>query len=221
MKTSPITITLLLILFTISGCATTNPSRSQETISSVEAVEEQLKQIQEQLDETQNSLENVTNADESDIEGAYNSYSDNLEALVEMQDELNNRVEEMRTTSNEYMLQWQNEAKTYENDELRRASERRRDELRQNLEGVLDNSGEVNRMLEDYISEAREIESYLANDLTRNGANTVASTQRDVDRTEDKVANAISRMQNSVTTIKQEMGSSDNVIGSTTDDDNQ
>lgn len=207
MKTSQIGITFLLILFLTSGCATTNnPNHSQETVSAVEAVEEQLDQIRKQLDETQNSLENVTNSDNSEIEDAYNSYSDNVEALIEMKSELNNRVENMRTTSNQYLSQWQSEAETYNNEDLRRSSERRRNELSRTLDRVMDNSGDVNRMLDEFISEAKEIDSYLANDLTSNGADAVASSQRNVDRTQDKVKDSISRMQSSVTEIKQEMG---------------
>lgn len=208
MKTPQIGIVFALILFLISGCATTNnPSRSEETVSAVEAVEEQLNQIRQQLDETQNSLESVTNADNSEIEDAYNAYSDNVEALVEMKSELNKRVENMRTTSNQYLSQWQSEAETYNNEDLRRSSERRRNELSRTLDRVMDNSGDVNRMLEEFISEAKEIESYLANDLTANGAEAVASSQRSVDRTQDKVKDSIGRMKSSVTEIKQEMGS--------------
>lgn len=206
MKTFPVSITSVLILFIISGCATTNPSRSQETISSVEAVEEQLNQIREQLNQTQQSLDSVTNADESNIEDAYNSYSDDVEALEEMKSELNNRAEAMREISDEYLTQWQNDARSYNNEELRSASERRRNDLRRTLDRVMENSGEVNRMLEEFISDTKEIESYLANDLTVNGVNAVAESQQNVERTEDEVTNAISRMQNSVTEIKQEMG---------------
>lgn len=196
----------LFSLFILSGCATTNSNRSQETVSSLNATEQQLEQIETQVDQTDNALDNVANADESSIEEEYDALSSRLSELEELKNGLDEQVEEIRTVSSQYLSNWRVEGEAYNNENLRSSSQERREELSDQFEDVLDEGGNVKRILESYISETREIESYLSNDLTKNGARTVASTRESAKETGDEVRRAINRMQQSISAAKEEMG---------------
>jgi methyl-accepting chemotaxis protein len=204
------TALLLIILFAISGCATTNTNRSQETASSLNDVEEQLSQLIEQIDQTENSLDNISNTNKSELEGAYDSFSDDVSETEEMKKELNNLIEEMRSNSNEYLSEWQNEAENFDNTQLRSGSENRREELREAFSKVRDNSGEVNRALETYISDLKEIKSYLDNDLTMDAVEAVYSLSQNMEESGDQVRQAINTMQRSISNAKEKMGVNNN-----------
>jgi methyl-accepting chemotaxis protein len=196
----------ILILIVLSGCATTEPTQSEQTRNSIEAVEEQLENISEQLDKISSSLQDVTNADKSELEDTYDSFSSNVERIVEMKNEFSNLSEELRINSNQFLAEWQKEGETYDSGQLRSASADRREKLNQTFNEVMDNSGEVNRTLGRYISQVEEIQSYLSNDLTTEGAEGVDPLRRKVETSGDDVRNAIYRMQRSITDTKEEMG---------------
>lgn len=207
MKTFSISTVLLIISFVLSGCATTNAPPSQQATSSLDAVQEQLNEITQQLGETENSLDNVTNASSGEIEDALNTFSDNASNVTEMRNELNERVEQMRAETKEYLSEWQSQAASYDNPQLRRGSEERRNEVNQALDDVVDDYGQVNRTLETYISDIEEIRSYLNNDPTTQGVEAVYSLSEEVDDTGEDLRQAISSMQRSISDAQQKMGS--------------
>lgn len=198
---------LLLITFILSGCSSTETTRSEETSTSMNTVEEHLNQLSEQVNETENALDNVSNAtNDSEIQEAYNTFSDDVSRTIEMKEQLNNLVEEMRSTSRQYISEWQSQAESYDNDQLRRGSEERRQELSQAFNSVMDNSGDVSRTLETYISDIEEIESYLSNDLTVDAVQAVYSLTENVDQSGESVRQAINRMQSSLSEAQEKMG---------------
>ncbi|PAU93659.1 hypothetical protein CK503_10935 [Aliifodinibius salipaludis] len=210
MKSLFIPTALLLILFVVSGCATSDTSRAQETESSLSNLEQKLSQLTEQIDKTENSLNNISNTNKSDLKEAYNSFSDNVSKTEEMKKELNTLIKEMRSNSNDYLSEWQNDAEDYDNTQLRSGSENRREELREAFSRVRDNSGKVNRMLETYISDINEIKSYLDNDLTMDAVEAVYSLSKNMEESGDEVRQAITTMQRSISTAQDKMGVNNN-----------
>lgn len=199
---------LLSMLFILSGCATTN-TPSQETSSSLDTMQEHLDEILTQLDETENSLNDVTNADESTLEDAYESFTDDVSQTEDMKNDFEDLADDVRQNSSEYLTKWENEVNNYENNQLRRGSEQRLGEIRQALSSVRNNSGSVTRAMEDYLSDLNEIDSYLNNDLTISGVEAVYSLSQNMEDSGDNLRQEINTLQQSVTDAKEEMGEGD------------
>lgn len=202
--------TAILALFILSGCASSNPERSeqsQEVISTLNTAQEQLNRLASQLDETEMSLENISNLNDSNVEEEYNSFSNHLSTLSDVKDEFNDIMDELRSNTNDYISNLQDEARGFDNEQLRRSSEDRRQELNEVFNEILTNGGDTSRMLEKYISDANEIETYLSSDLSSRGAQSVSSSRESVMDTGEELRETIYRMQQSIAQAKQEMGS--------------
>ena len=205
MKRLSIPLTLICGLLLLGGCATTESTRSGETLSSLERVDQQLGSISQQIERTQHSIDSLANAPEGNLKEAFGEFRDQVSELQGMHQDLNDQVEQMESESRAYLSGWQKASQSYSNEQLRSDSEQRREELSRDLTRVNEDNGEVNRALETYITELREIRSYLSNDLTQQGVDNVVSGEESA-RSAEEVRRAISQMQQSIVTARSNLG---------------
>lgn len=209
MKTTVIGAIILPSLIFLTGCATISPSsntkRAEKTTESMEVVEKDINRISVQLSATEASIDNLLNANESEIEDAFEIYQENVDKVVNLKTNLGKHTDNMRSNGNEYFTQWQSEGETYESPELRDVSTQRREELSRTFSQITESSGRINRELQAYVNHAKEIESYLENDLTPKGIKAVTPLTQSVIADGKKLKSAINSMQNSIAATKPEM----------------
>jgi hypothetical protein len=157
------TTVLLGALTCLTGCATTGMDRAAKTTTSMQSVEEDYKQASIQIDVTRASLEELVKPDQADMKKAFNAYTENVQKMEKSGKRVDMHTEKMRARSNEYFTEWES---SYTNPEIRELSERRRIEIREGYVKISEASVGVKGALVSYLTDIREIQKYLANDLT-------------------------------------------------------
>lgn len=165
-STAIFTAVLFGAFLLVSGCATTGMDRAKKTTNSMQDVEEDYQKTSERIDATNASLEELIKSGQSNIKKAYKEYDNNVDKMEHLGKKLNTHTEKMGDKNNEYFAEWEG---SYTNPEIREVSERRRIEMRALYAKIPAASVGVKGALNAYLTDIREIQKYLANDLTPQG----------------------------------------------------
>ncbi|MDR3579598.1 MAG: DUF2959 family protein [Oryzomonas sp.] len=164
------TTVLLGTITCLTGCATTGMDRATKTTNSMQMVEGDYKQASVQIDATRATLEDLIKPDQNDMKKAYDAYTENVVKMEKLGKQLDTHTEKMRVKGNDYFAEWES---SYTNPEIRELSERRRIEIREGYVKISEASIGVKGTLKSYLTDIREIQKYLSNDLTPQGIESI------------------------------------------------
>lgn len=153
----------------LSGCATTGMDRSVKTSKSIKHVDTEIRQMMVQIDATAVSLDKLVTAGKADPKKSFDSYSKNVAKLEKEGTRVVKRLDEMKLDSREYFEEWEKEGDSFKNKEIRELSEERRSKLAGVYAQVPAASAGVKGSYNAYLSDLKEIQKYLSNDLTPSG----------------------------------------------------
>lgn len=196
---------LILAAFVISACSTTGLQRSEEVQSSMEKVDNDIKEIVVQLDATGNSLNELTKIGQSDAKQALELYSKNVSMIEEMEDEFNKHAAELKESSDTYFSEWDKNSAQYDNVEIQRSSDERREALGNTFENIANNNVGVKEAFRAYVSDLTEIQQFMSNDLTPRGIDSIASTSDQAVRNGDRLKNELQNLQEAIAEARREM----------------
>ena len=162
----------MLLLGTASfmgGCATTGMDRSVKTSSSIKDVDSEIKKMNVQIDVTAASLEALLKSDKSDLKKPFNNYANELEKLEHEGKKVNKRLDEMKAHSKDYFAEWEKQGDKFTNAEIRDLSDQRRSKLAEIYAQVPAAGMGIKGAYNEYLTDLKEIQKYLSNDLTPKG----------------------------------------------------
>ncbi|MDO9079959.1 MAG: DUF2959 family protein [Desulfuromonadales bacterium] len=162
-------ICLLATTSFLGGCAKTGMQRSVKASNSIEQVDSEMRKMVTQIDTTAASLDAVVSPGQSDLKKSFTTYSDNVVALEKTGDKVLKYMAEMKVNTKEYFTEWSKEGDAYTNPRLRELSQERQNKLADIYAQVPAANEGVKESYLAYITDLKEIQMYLSNDLTPNG----------------------------------------------------
>jgi len=164
-----ITTLMLATASFLGGCATTGQDRSVKTSNSIRDVDKEIRKFIVQLDDTSASLDNLVRPGQSDLKKTFKTYSNKLENLDSEGKRLIKRIDEMKAHSKEYFAEWEKQGDTFTNADIRELSDQRRVKLAEIYAQVPAAAVGIKGSYNEYLTELKEIQKYLSNDLTAEG----------------------------------------------------
>jgi hypothetical protein len=204
-------ITVLLGAITcLTGCATkttpppatTSMDRATKTTNLMQTVEGDFQQTSEQIDATRASLEELIKPGQTDMKRAYVAYAENVEKMEKLGKRLDMHTEQMRARGNEYFAEWES---SYTSPEIRELSERRRNEMREVYEKIPEASIGVSGALKSYLTDIRDIQTYLSNDLTSQGIESIKPIAEKAVRDGENLKETVKPVLAAIDRVKTEM----------------
>ncbi len=162
------------------GCATTGMERSTKAQTSMTEMDGNIKLLLVQLDATEASLKELVKPDNSNVEKAFRLFSANVSKLDQLERNFTRQTDEMNARGTDYFEEWQKEGDNYKNPRIQQLSEQRRRELSRIYGDIATNSIGVKERLNSYVTDLKEIQKYLSNDLTPKGIQAIAPLTREV-----------------------------------------
>jgi hypothetical protein len=153
----------------LGGCATTGVERSVKTSNSIQEVDNEIRKMGVQIDVTAASLYTLVNTGKPDLKKSFDSYTDNVARLEKEGTKVLKRIDEMKSKSKEYFGEWEKEGDTFTNSEIRELSEQRRSNLAGLYARVPAAGAGIKGSYHAYLTDLKEIQKYLSNDLTPKG----------------------------------------------------
>ncbi|HEY3308049.1 MAG TPA: DUF2959 family protein [Desulfuromonadaceae bacterium] len=168
-----LTVLLLGTSTFIGGCATTGMERAAKTTTSMQTVENEYRQTATQVDATTATLNDLIKPDQADQRKAFEAYKASVARMDNQGKQLTKNSDEMNARGKDYFAEWEKSGNKYTNPEMRELSEQRRSEMSQVFAQIPEASIGVKGSLRSYVTELKEIQTYLSNDLTPKGIETI------------------------------------------------
>jgi hypothetical protein len=199
---------LVVAVFSFIGCSTTGIQRSEKAATTMQTMDNDIKLVVVQLDATGASLAELTKLNQSDVKKAFELYTDNVSKIEKMQSVFAKHAEEMQSRGQEYFKEWQKEGNNYKSPQIQQLSEQRRVELSEIYGRIAINSIGVQETFKAYMSNVKEIQIYLSNDLTSKGVEAIAPISRKAVNDGDDLKYAIKNIQTAIERATAEMSQS-------------
>ncbi len=201
---SPIAIMIGMSAF-LTGCATTGMERSGNAMTTMQTVSEEILVVAVQLDATGASLNNLTRAGQPDVKSAFDAFSANVVKMDAMEKKFTVHADEMKVRGKEYFVEWKKQGDAYANPQIRALSEQRRAELGEVYGKIAEESIGVKGVFQTYMSDMKEIQKFLSNDLTLKGVDSILPITVKVLQEGVGLKDALNRVQAAVNVASVEM----------------
>jgi F0F1-type ATP synthase membrane subunit b/b' len=196
---------IVLAMTGLAACSSTGIQRSEKTTTTMQTMENDIKMVSVQLDATNASLDELMKPGQSDVKKAFDLYSNNVDKIESMEKDYAKHAEEMKSKGKDYFEEWQKEGKSYKNPEIQKLSDERRQELGKIYDQIAQNSVGVKEAFRSYVSDAKEIQMYLSNDLTSKGVASIAPVSQKVVVDGNNFKDAIKNVQTAIDRARAEM----------------
>ncbi len=197
---------LLLVAITgLSGCATTGMQRSEQTGTTMKTVENDILKAVAQVDVTGASLDELVRPGQSDVKKAFEKYSANVSKMDDLGKRMFEHADKMSAQGKEYFEEWRKQGNTYANPEIQTLSEQRRSDLSAVFVKISEASVGVKGEYKTYMSDNREIQKYLSNDLTPKGVEAITPTARKAVRDGNSLKEAVNPVLYAISSARAEL----------------
>ena len=157
----------------LTGCATTGAERAAKATNSMQTVENEYRQVNAQVDATNASLQDLISPNQTDMKKALEGYKTNVAKMEKLGKQVDKQSAEMNAQGQNYFAEWEKHGNTFADPQMRQLSEERRLQLRDVFAQIPQASVGVKGSLQSYLTEIRDIEKFLSNDLTPKGVETI------------------------------------------------
>lgn len=171
-------------------------------------MENDIKMVAVQLNVTGASLDELMRQGQPDVKKAFNAFTENISKLESMQKDIAKHADEMKARGKDYFEEWQKEGNSYKNLQIQALSEQRRTELGEVYGRIAENSIGVRDAFKAYVSDSKEIQNYLSNDLTAKGIEAIAPLAKKVVNNGENLRLAIKNVQTAIETARADMSQS-------------
>lgn len=205
-----LTLTTLFLLGTalLGGCATTGMDRSVKTSTSIQEVDHEIRTLMVRIDATGASLDALVGPGQTDLKKSFDIYSDSVAQLEKEGKRVLKRIEEMKFRSKEYFAEWEREGDGFTNPQIRELSEQRRSRLAEIYAQVPASSVGVQAAYLAYLSDLKEIQKFLSNDLTPKGIDAIEPVAKKTVLDSDDLKNSLRPVVSALDEINKELYSS-------------
>ena len=139
----------------------------------MKTVDDDVRQAMQQVDATNASLEALIRPGNSNPRKALDKYSDEVSRMEDRGKRLVKHTDEMIARRSEYFTEWEKQGNTYTNPEIRGLSEQRRADLSEIYARIPAASIGIKGSIATYLSDIKEIRTFLSNDLTPKGIESI------------------------------------------------
>lgn len=192
----------------IAGCQSTSMERSNAARISLQTMDSDIQSAIRQLDNTGRSLDNLMSVSQSNLNKVFKTYSDNVLQIASFEEKFARHAAEMTTRGTDYFEEWQKEGTKYKNPRIQQLSDQRRAALGEIYDKIAENSIGVNEAFKTYVSDVKEIQTFLSNDLTTKGIAAIGPTSEKVVSEGDSLMVALGNVQMAIQRAQQEMSQS-------------
>lgn len=196
---------ILIIVAMSGGCSSTGMERSEKTSTTMEAMDKDIEIVIEQLDKTGSSLEALIRPNQQDIKKSYDSFKENVSKMEDKEKDFIKHAEHMKKRGKEYFSEWEKDRDQYKNEQIQALSEQRRDELSSIYDRIAENSIGVKEAYKVYLSDIRELQMYLSNDLTSKGIEKISSVSNRIVTDGENLKFSLTNLQRAIDRARNEM----------------
>ena len=169
-------IGLITLLVLIAGCATSKPDRSARAASTLESMQQNSMKARLQIDAVLSSLDGLLNASPDRLRKAYDRYDGDVKKMKDYADAIRENDADLQKNGKAYLNQWQKDASSVSNPELRALAEQRQSEIAEKTRSMKSTISTASQSFAGFLRDIDDIHKVIGNDLTPTGQASVKNT---------------------------------------------
>jgi seryl-tRNA synthetase len=173
MKLITTNLALTVLLAVMAGCVSKSYDKGAATSSALQSSANAVAETSTRVTDVLAALNNLIFKSEGDLRNQFDAFVSAIGKLDKASDNLDSKVAEMQAKASVYFESWSNQLAAIQSEELRKRSIERRDEVTAKLADVNTSYQGVKNSLKPFMSDVRDIQTYLGTDLTVGGLATV------------------------------------------------
>lgn len=158
----------------LQGCKSSGAEKVDQTSTRIEDFRASIETLKSQVHGTSDALTKLVDAGATDPKPAFASYEKQVEQVTKSTTKAKSNMTKVQSEGEKLFADWTARLETISDPEIRKASEKRRDELKQLLGGIADEAKPVLAELDAFVATAKDLETYLSQDLTPAGIQSIA-----------------------------------------------
>jgi septal ring factor EnvC (AmiA/AmiB activator) len=164
-----------MIAFVSAACATTGFQRSTSIADTMAKQTQIIQEAKPQVDTMLASLDELTRA-QGDLRPAFKRFSDTLDDTEKVAARTRKTGQSIREKEAEYFAEWQKESAEITNPQIKAATQARQAEVKTKLSSLSQRGKTAGDAYDPFISNMKDIRTYLSNDLTTGGVKKIEPT---------------------------------------------
>jgi septation ring formation regulator EzrA len=193
--------------FTV-GCATTGPQRQTKATSSMGDTKDELVLTTAQVRATMASLNSLVGQSGNDLRKQYDQFVKEVKSTDKQTKKMREHVDKMNAQSGAYFDSWEQDLETIQNPDIRKRSEERRAKAFDSYKKIDTAMQSANEGLDPFLSDLKDIQRYLGNDLTAQGIAAISEVVKKADANATTVLERLDAVIAEVDRVAAEMSAS-------------
>ena len=152
------------------GCASTAGfNQGNITAAKIQSTSDQIAALPGQLDKTLASLNNLVSQPQPDLRPQYKEFAANVAAVQSSAKDLATARAKIASDQTEFFARWDQEITQIQNQDIKAASQKRRDEVARNLTAIKTSYAQTDMAFKPFLADLSDVQKYLSVDLTPGG----------------------------------------------------
>ncbi len=160
----------------LAGCGTTKGyKQADKTGEGIASFREEVLNGKKAIDKTMTSLDAVAASAATDPRKAYEQYCKDVSDLQSAAEKIKKRRQDMQEKGQAYFAQWEQQLAEVKNPEIQRLATERKAKLKETFEKIKDVCDPLKAQFDPWMSDLKDLQTYLGNDLTVTGVDSAKS----------------------------------------------
>lgn len=200
---------ILAAALTQAGCATSGNQRSENTRTTMKAVEKDYVQALAQVDATGTSLETLLNPNIPNKKKPFERYSSNASKMSDIGKKLFEHSDKMQSQQKNYFEEWRMQGNTYTNPQIQALSDQRRADLSAVFARISEANVGVKGAFKSYMSDIVQLRTYFSTDLTPKGVESITPVAEKAVQDGDNLKQALNPVLSAIKEAREELAQGD------------
>jgi chromosome segregation ATPase len=166
-KTGLFVTSIVVAALVFMGAAA--PDQAEKVAQRMLKFDQALTQAQTQIDTTLASMNALSTASGNDLAAKYKEYSNNVKKLESMAQKAKAQSQQATAQREQYLKQWETSQAKIQNEQLKAASQTRRDELMPKIEAIKTSLTSAKDAFQPFMQDLKDLNLYLGNNLNPQG----------------------------------------------------
>lgn len=177
----------LLGLALLPGCKSSGADKVDQTSTRLDEFRTSIESLKTQVDATASSLAQVVESAAADPKPAFKTFSGNVELVSSSASKARANLAKAQTEGQNLFAEWTKRLDTITDPDIRKASEKRRDDLQKALAAVVSKAEPALTKLDTFVASSKDLHTYLSQDLTPKGIDSIAGKSKDLTKSAKSV----------------------------------
>ncbi len=176
---------------TLTACQTTGYEQASLTSQRLSDTRLELYAAKPVLKDATSNLNALIDEEQPSLVPQYRRFANSVDELEEQEQDIRDSTAAMRTRHAAYVQNWERDLETISDAELRQQAQDRLTKTRSEFDTLDDEIADVRDRFSALVSNLRDVQRILANDLTARGLDAIKSTASEINDEEQAVQEAI------------------------------